>query len=309
MKVAVVIPLYNKVDYIQRALDSVLRQTYSDFEVIVVDDGSTDKGAEVARRCQDSRVRLLIQQNAGECAARNRGVAETQAEWIAFLDADDEWLPEFLERVTSLAQSNDSLVAVFSNRKDAIRGKARLQQSIGPGGIVDDHFRFCLENRRSGMSSSTVLVRRSVFLSAGGFPAGVPHFGDLDTWGRLAWMGNIGYVPDVLAVYHMETPNSATKQAHQNPPYPEYVRTYKRWREDGRIPVRLLDSSERYAYLLILVYASFLADAGNRIGARDVLRREYPLTAWPRYGFVRTYLRFLLFPRLVDFLRSWHILA
>jgi glycosyltransferase involved in cell wall biosynthesis len=309
MKVAVVIPLYNKAPYMERALGSVLAQTHTDFEVIVVDDGSTDGGSDVVRRCQDPRLRLVVQQNAGESAARNRGVAETAAEWVAFLDADDEWLPAFLERVIALARSNDSLVAVFANRKDGVKGTTRLTRGSGANSIVDDHFRFCLTNRRSGMCSSAVLVRRRALLTVGGFPMGVAYGGDLDTWGRLAWMGKIGYVPDVLAVVHKEIPNSATNQeARIKAQYPEFVRTYRRWREEGRIPTRFLESSKQYANWLLLVYASLLVEAGDRRGARQVLRREYPLTAWPRYGFVRIYLRFLLLPRLADFARFWRAL-
>lgn len=95
--VGVVIPLYNKGILVRRALNSVLNQTYQNFEVVVVDDGSTDEGPDVVRECSDPRVRLIQQANAGPGAARNRGVQETQAPYLTFLDADDEWMPRFLE--------------------------------------------------------------------------------------------------------------------------------------------------------------------------------------------------------------------
>lgn len=96
-RVGVVIPLYNKGTLVRRALNSVLNQTYQDFEVIVVDDGSTDEGPDVVRECLDPRVRLIQQANAGPGAARNRGFQETQAPYLTFLDADDEWLPRFMD--------------------------------------------------------------------------------------------------------------------------------------------------------------------------------------------------------------------
>lgn len=95
--VTVVIPLYNKGPYILRALQSVARQRYQDFEIIVVDDGSSDNGAELAENFGDPRVRVIRQKNAGPGAARNRGIADTRTALVAFLDADDEWMPEYLE--------------------------------------------------------------------------------------------------------------------------------------------------------------------------------------------------------------------
>ncbi|MDP8208206.1 MAG: glycosyltransferase family A protein [Candidatus Electryonea clarkiae] len=102
--ISVVIPLYNKEQYIARAIQSVLSQTYNDFELIVVDDGSTDASAKVVEEFNDPRQRLIRQPNAGECAARNRGIAESRTELIAFLDADDQWLPEHLIAIKCLSE-------------------------------------------------------------------------------------------------------------------------------------------------------------------------------------------------------------
>jgi hypothetical protein len=97
MQVSVIIPLFNKAPYVARALSSVLAQTFTDFEVIVVDDGSTDGSARVVEQFSDHRLRLIKQDNSGPGAARNRGLAEAQGEFVAFLDADDCWLPAYLE--------------------------------------------------------------------------------------------------------------------------------------------------------------------------------------------------------------------
>jgi glycosyltransferase involved in cell wall biosynthesis len=95
-RVSVIVPLFNKTDYVSRALTSISGQTFADFEVIVVDDGSTDGGPDVVAGHRDSRVRLLSQQNSGPGAARNRGVEQSHGALLAFLDADDEWLPHYL---------------------------------------------------------------------------------------------------------------------------------------------------------------------------------------------------------------------
>jgi glycosyltransferase involved in cell wall biosynthesis len=96
-RVSVIVPLFNKAAYVSRALASISSQTFADFEVIVVDDGSTDGGSEIVASHDDSRVRLVSQQNSGPGAARNRGVEQSQGALLAFLDADDEWLPHYLE--------------------------------------------------------------------------------------------------------------------------------------------------------------------------------------------------------------------
>jgi glycosyltransferase involved in cell wall biosynthesis len=111
LKVSIIIPLYNKAPYVRRALDSIAAQTFADFEAIVVDDGSTDGGAAIVADYPDERFRLIPQANAGPGAARNAGLAQARGEFIAFLDADDEWLPNYLEESVSLLESLGSEVA------------------------------------------------------------------------------------------------------------------------------------------------------------------------------------------------------
>lgn len=103
-KISVVVPLYNKAAHVRRALDSVAAQTLQDFEAIVVDDGSTDGGASVVEEYAGARFRLVRQPNAGPGAARNRGIRESTGDVLAFLDADDEWLPGYLEHVVGLLE-------------------------------------------------------------------------------------------------------------------------------------------------------------------------------------------------------------
>lgn len=104
-EITVVIPLYNKAPYIKRAIDSVLAQTINDFEIIVVNDGSTDGGDKIVEQYTDSRIHLINQNNQGVSAARNNGVNAARTELIAFLDSDDEYLPEYLETILRLRRN------------------------------------------------------------------------------------------------------------------------------------------------------------------------------------------------------------
>jgi hypothetical protein len=108
-------PLFNKEPYVARAVNSILRQTYEHFEILVIDDGSTDGGAEIVRRLPDRRIRLISQTNSGPGAARNRGIAEARAEFVAFLDADDCWLPFHLANGISRLKELGPRVAAISS--------------------------------------------------------------------------------------------------------------------------------------------------------------------------------------------------
>ncbi|MGF1578735.1 MAG: glycosyltransferase family 2 protein [Gemmataceae bacterium] len=112
MKLSVIVPLYNKRPYVERALASILDQSFSDFELIVVDDGSTDEGHKLVEAAGDPRVRVIRQTNAGPGAARNRGIQEAQGELLAFMDADDEWEPDYLQESWNVLESEPQAATV-----------------------------------------------------------------------------------------------------------------------------------------------------------------------------------------------------
>jgi glycosyltransferase involved in cell wall biosynthesis len=114
VRVSVIIPLVNKARYVERALRSVCAQTLADFELIVVDDGSTDNGAQIVESFNDARIHLVKQSNAGPGAARNRGLNEASGEFVAFLDADDEWLPDYLANSVRLLDEHPDAATVTS---------------------------------------------------------------------------------------------------------------------------------------------------------------------------------------------------
>jgi glycosyltransferase involved in cell wall biosynthesis len=290
-EVSVVIPLYNRADYIRRTLDSVLAQTYRNYEVIVVDDGSTDGGADIVRDRADRRVRVVWQPNGGECAARNRGIAESCAEWIAFLDSDDEWLPDFLARTMAAVASNHDIVAVFTNIFHG-DGQVFINKPY-ESGVLDDYFGFFVDNWGHAISSSSVVVRKEAIVNAGGFPAGVRYGGDVDSWTRIAWLGGVAYVPEVLAIWHTEAIGRVLKDAPEKSTSAALVTiaSYERWKADGRIPEGLRLSSERMAQFMYLRHVWMLMDAGDNAAARTVLRTKCNPELCGRSRYWRGYLR------------------
>ncbi|MDV4343030.1 glycosyltransferase family 2 protein [Methanoculleus sp. YWC-01] len=209
--VSVVIPLYNKGPYIARALNSVLTQTFQDFEVIVVDDGSTDDGAEIVREFTDPRIKLIQQENQGVSAARNRGIEASLADLIAFLDADDEWLPRFLETTSRLKDRFPSAgayaTAVNTSYKGIIkRSRYRSVPSPNWEGLITDYFRSAVFGD-SILLSSSVAIPRDILLEMSGFIIGEKWGEDLDLWGRIALKYSIGFSTSYCSIIHVTSEN------------------------------------------------------------------------------------------------------
>ncbi len=274
--VSVVIPYFEQGLYLRRAVASVLRQTFEAFEVIVVDDGSSDGATNCLGGLTDRRVAVYRSDHLGVSAARNRGVSIARAPWVAFLDADDEWSPDFLESTQKPTQVVGGLCAVFTNLRDHKSGRALISRVICDGPIVRDYFAAVLENEGQGMSSSSVLVSRPRLLACGGFPEGVGHGEDVDLWARLAWSGDVAFCDRVAAIYHSEVANSASKQVHSISAYPRILHSYQEWSAKARIRPRLVPSSRRYANWILSRHVMELCHHGLKAKAREHLR----LGAW-----------------------------
>lgn len=198
-RVSVVIPAYNAERFIGDALDSVMAQTFRDVEVIVVDDGSTDGTGEIVRSYGEP-VRLVDQANAGPSAARNRGVREAKSELVAFLDADDRWLPEKLALQVPLLDGNagTDLVHCRVQLIDASGQPMPTPRLPAPSGRI---FHDLLE--RNVLGTSAVVVRKARVEQVGGFPEDMKWAEDWLLWLRLAQHCQVGCVEEVL-VQHRE---------------------------------------------------------------------------------------------------------
>lgn len=207
--ISVIIPLYNKEKYIKSTIKSILSQKYQNFEIIIVDDGSTDNSLAEIERIEDDRIRLIHQSNAGVAAARNRGIAEARGEYVAFLDADDEWKEEYLEAQANMIQAFPSCSVFATNylRKHPddtythtiIRGLKFKDET----GIMDNYFEVATLSQPP-VWTSAVVIKKNALESISGFPVGIKSGEDLLTWARLASRYQIAYDRRPLAIFNIE---------------------------------------------------------------------------------------------------------
>jgi glycosyltransferase involved in cell wall biosynthesis len=276
--VSVVIPVYNKQDVLKSTLESVLGQSFRTYEVVVVDDGSTDDGSSLVASFADPRIRLIQQTNQGSSAARNRGIREARGNWIALIDADDLWEPDHLAGLVS-AVAEPALIGAFSNLIYASTGHAAIPFDV-KSQIVEDYFSFALAANGYAISSSSVLVQRRQLVEAGLFTVGTAVGEDIDMWCRLAVRGPFRYVANASATYRDDLDSSTlARQLERHVPYPPGARTLHALISKGEVPDHLIASARRYANFLLLEYARQLLDCGDHLAARKVLRAREVLLA------------------------------
>ena len=204
--ISVVIPLYNKEQHIANTIRTVLGQSFQDFEIVIVNDGSTDGSCEEVQKVEDSRIRLIHQANAGVSAARNRGIEEAAGEYIAFLDADDEWKPDYLATQHALTKKYPQC-SVFAVNYEFRNAQGKVTPTIirklpftGEDGVLTNYFEVA-SCSHPPICSISIMVRKSAIQAIGGFPVGIPRGEDLLTWARLATQYKIAYTRYAKAIY------------------------------------------------------------------------------------------------------------
>jgi glycosyltransferase involved in cell wall biosynthesis len=200
-KVSVIIPTYHRAFIVRQSIDSVLQQTYRDYEIIVVDDGSTDDTREVLKSYGD-KIRYDYKANGGISSARNRGLEIAGGDYVAFLDSDDFWKPEKLQKQMTFFEANPEygMVATrcLTNTVDrnfttvSINKRRRYGKS---GWVYKDLF------YRNFIRTSSVVVRRECFDQLGVFDESLPRCEEIDMWLRIAKKYPIGFINDILTVY------------------------------------------------------------------------------------------------------------
>jgi glycosyltransferase involved in cell wall biosynthesis len=267
-----IIPLYNKQNTIQRAIRAVLAQTVQDFELIIVDDGSTDGSYAAASAISDPRIKIIRQENRGVSAARNRGVAEANCDWVAFLDADDEWLPEFLQKMLDL-MAKFSQCRIFGCLYYRFDGKNTYTVTtsianfpIGWEGEFDNYFEYI--NELIPYNSSSVVISKESLVEIGGLPENIPFMEDTDTWTRRALSYDSAFLNLPLTIYHLESDNRARFNRGS---LETLLDRWQEWLSGGQVPERMKESFGEYLVRYrIFVIQNYLSQ-GNFSKARELL--------------------------------------
>lgn len=277
-QVSVLVPVYNKEPYLRRAIDSVLNQTFTDFELVLVDDGSTDGSLALARSYTDPRVRVVAQANAGEGGARNRGIFEARAPLLALLDGDDEWAPGFLEAMTSLARDFPQAGLYCAPYVFVEPGPVQVSPKlvgVPQRGLLPRYFHSAAMGDQIATATSAC-VPRAVFKAVGGFAT--DRLGaDQDMWARIALRYPVAALQGAPLAFYFR--NATGRVMHARPPSSElpYSSRLQQRLDDGSLDPSLSEDVALYigAGLITLVSLNM------RVGQVDVSRA---LLRDPRLG-------------------------
>lgn len=206
--ISVIIPLYNCEKFITRSINSVLRQTVKEFEIIVVDDGSTDKGPEIVEKINSPLIRLIRQKNQGVSCARNRGIKESRYELVAFLDADDEWDTDHLETILYLEKKYPQCGVFATTYRMSFNNKIIYPEIKPEVPFKNDGIFYNYYEVASGTSfpihNNTYAARKSIINSIGGYPIGIPSGEDILTIARLNAICDFAFTNKATCTYYLQ---------------------------------------------------------------------------------------------------------
>lgn len=276
-EVSVIIPLYNKAHYVSKSVESVMAQTFGDWELVVVDNGSTDGSGEIVARYNDPRIKLLrLGENIGPGGARNRGVAESSAQYICFLDADDWWEPTFLEEMAGLIERHPDAGIYGTGYYIVKSGKKR----VAPIGI-EEHFtegeiNYCQVYAKTlcmPLTSISVCMPRTVFEEEKGFKPQLRLGEDFDLWIRIALKHKVVFLNKPLSNYNQDVDVTYRGTRHLHAPQEHML-----WNLGYLEPVEKTDTDYKQLIDNLRTYNLLQYLLDDRY--RDVSRQELNKIDW-----------------------------
>ena len=278
---SVIMPLYNKQDTVIESIQSILAQTVQDFEIIIVDDGSSDDSAARAESVSDPRVSVLRKKNGGVSAARNYGVARAKGDYICFLDADDLWLPNHLEALQELISAvPDAGLYATRFRQESIDGSV-YSPDLGNKYILefDNVFNTELE-QRSVLNTNSICMQHRIFVDAGGFVEGERIGEDTSLWYRVAAFYKVAIINVVTTVYRLEYSGAISVNGSMNREW-SFLQFYEESIKDSTV----IDSEKKQTiarfinrYLHSLVRHDLL-DGKRKAAAEDFKKIDISLSS------------------------------
>lgn len=267
MKFSVVIPLFNKELYIEKTLRCALNQTYQDYEILVVDDGSTDGSVEAVKRVCSDKVRLIHQENQGVAVARNTGIDHAKGTYISFLDADDEWNEDYLETINSLTEEfPQSDIYVTAYQVNLSKGKVKYSTQLTPERGCLNSYWLTIGSGYDFVWTSVTTIRREALIKAGCFRPGEKIGQDLDTWVRVARNNpKVAYSSRICANYNRDTEGNARTRVRI-----AHARAYMQDLEEElinpeRTPAELASIQKKYdKKMTVYIFTSILAGEKKR---------------------------------------------
>lgn len=249
--ISVVIPLYNKVETIQSTLESVLKQTIPPYEIVVIDDGSTDESVQIIRHLNIPKLSLVQQKNKGAAAARNAGIKQAKGDFIAFLDADDYWHPNHLEVIRSLIETYPEQ-SVFATALE-VENKVRIFPSHYSIENFEPHKIYCLNYftaslQTSVLSSSNTVIKKEICERIGLFNPNYISGQDTDFWIRIGLRYSIIFSSTICVRYNFEpgSLSNRSKNLQTKPSYEQYLEI-----EKVNLPLKIFLDNNRFSLAIL----------------------------------------------------------
>ena len=215
---SVVLPLFNKEEYIARSIQSIKKQSHADFEVFIIDDGSTDASLKMAVQHMDRRFKIITQPNQGVSAARNHGIKLASSEYIAFIDADDKWEADFLYTIKDLIDKFPEAglygtgYCIRNNSDEIVKIRQVVNKRIDAEAfLLPNFFRESVKGI-SPIHSSSVCARKSLLEQKGSFPEGVKFGEDIAVWSKMALTEKIAVSSKIMSNYYAYGINNSSEE-------------------------------------------------------------------------------------------------
>ncbi len=277
---SVIIPLYNKAPYVGKTVESVLGQTFGDYELIIVDNGSNDGSHEIVAAFTDHRIKIVrLEENVGVSNARNKGVAMASAPIVTFLDADDWWEPTFLEEMAGLIERHPDAGIYGTGYYIVKNGKKRLAPIGVDEGFAEGEINYCAVYAKTlcmPLTSITVAMPKAVFNETGGFKPHLKLGEDFDLWIRIALKHKVVFLNKPLCNYNQDVDVTYRGTHHLRDPKEhmlwnlDYLETEEKTNADYK---QLIDNLRTYSLLPYLLTKQYRSAARQELAKVDWSRQ------------------------------------